>query len=433
MFFRNVISESGASILGSIALLATQVVLARVLPVPVFAALLTATAIIGISEVFSDFGLRIVGTRAFAIHNTNPNTLFMATSILKLANGIFLTTILLIWPSHVLDWEAMILVGVVAATQFSTDPFIWFFRGRERMDISAGLIVTWRLLNMGAMIGAAYVGGGVTLLLMVWAVTNLVRIAVAFVILRRNFVPEVNLQISRAVVTKSLKLSRQAFPIGIAFVSVALYNRLGVLLLSRFGTDQDVAVYGIAFTLVASSAFIATAITNASFPRIARAISSGDWIIAVQHYNRNARLISQVFMPLCLGGIVLATWAVHLLYPPQMSEAANAIILLLPGLFLSNINLSLKFFMNAAGKNWLELLSVLLGVVVFSGLLIIEVGPTLFESAAIAWGLSELSIFFIKLFFLSRTRPINGIRWGAQLLGFLALTVASFTRLYLFS
>jgi len=432
MFLKNIVSESAASVVGALAVLAMQIVFARVLPVQVFASFLLASAIIGVSEVLADFGLRIAGMRDFAVQQ-HASKLFSAITTSKLAIAVVLAAVALAWPVDTLGLQSLLVIVGIAVTQFSTDPFIWYFRGRERMDVSAGLIVTWRLINTSTLITAALTGATVDGLLMVWLANNILRIVLGWAIVRRHFDPELHLSLTPEIVREALALSRAAFPIGVAFVSVALYNRLGVLLLSRFGTDLDVAVYGVAFTLVASSAFIATAITNASFPRIARAISSKEWVLAVQHLNHNTRLIAQVFMPLCLGGIVLATWAVQLLYPPRMNEAANAIILLLPGLFLSNINLALKFFMNAAGENWAELFSVLLGVSVFSGFLVMGVGPTLFESAAIAWGLSEVSIFLAKLFFLSQNRRISGIRWGIHISGFLALVAASFVRLYVYS
>ena len=429
MYLKNIFSESGASVVGALGLLLTQLVLVRVLSDNVFSSFLLASAIIGIAEVFADFGVRIVGMKAFAVEK-DTSGLFSAITISKLGNGIVLFAILLFWPQNKLDLMHLLVVLGISATQVSTDPFIWFFRGKERMDISALLILFWRLANTGILILAAYFGANLIQLLLFWLTNNILRILLAHIIVRKWFEPEFHIRLNRQWLNDALSLSRAALPIGFAFLSIALYLRMGILLLSRVASDQDVAIYGVAYTLVASSGFIATAISNATFPRIARAINDENWQEATRHINHNIHLILLVFVPLCMIGIMLAPWVVWLLYPPKVAMASNVIILLLPGLLLSNVNFALKMFMNAAGKNWFEFSTVLLGIVVFLLLFFLPWNLPISEMAGIAWSLSEFSIFLAKIGILLLDKRFSGLFILTGLGSFLLLAVVSFVRLY---
>src|SRR5206468_3710322 len=66
------------------------------------------------------------------------------------------------------------------------------------------------------------------------------------------------------------RLLRDGLPFGAAMFVVVLYGRVGVLLLQWLATPADVANFQVAYLLSQPLGFIATALTLAAFPALAR-------------------------------------------------------------------------------------------------------------------------------------------------------------------
>lgn len=393
--YRNILSNAGATALGSAIQLLLLLALARWLPIEQFAVFITATATVGFGEMASDFGVRIWVTRQFAISSIIDGILGLGL-LLKAIFSTLLTLVVLLLPFQLLTTQEALLVALVACTQPSTDPLLWYMRGKERLDIEALISLNWRIVN-ALLIGlAAWSGQSVPLLLSLWLMSNLLRIMVEWQLPVLGALRRAALLGSGNVLGQIIQVVRQSFPIGIAFFVMALYQRLGVLMLGVLAAPETVAHFGAAFTLVASAGFAATSITVATFPKLARAVHEENWQEVSAIANRKLRLVSVVFFPSCLLGMYFAPFIVRIVYPSAYVESAVAMVALLPGLYISSINFALKYLMNTIHKNWMDVVSVLFGIGVFL-LAVVSADPSQFlKVVGLAWGLGEASIFITK-------------------------------------
>ncbi|HFD80703.1 MAG TPA: hypothetical protein ENK05_09985 [Gammaproteobacteria bacterium] len=419
-YHRNVFSHAGATALGSLVQLALILILSHLLPVTEFASFLTAVALVGLGEMAADVGMRVHAVRLYARDDAVPNVLGPAL-LAKAGYLLLLLVVVHFLPLNLLNQEQAVLAVLIAATQPSTDPLLWFLRGKERLDVEAAVVLAWRVSSAVLLAGMAYSGSGVTALLLAWFVSNLGRSLLTWI--QPALEP---LRLRKGddrdrVISLAWSVMRRAFPVGVAFIAMALYHRLGVLLLGELAEPREVAWYGAAFTLVASAGFIATSITASSFPALSRAIETGEWEDAGTVARRKLRWIGTVFFPLCLVTALLAPFLVYILYPDSYAPAARVMVELLPGLYISTINLALKFILNALDRNFADITSVVGGIAFFVATLVLFPSSNLPLLAGLAWSLGEFLIFSIKWLVLMRDGRIRGLLLGWHALGFAAL------------
>jgi len=421
-FYKNIFSNAGASALNSVVQLLLILFLARCLSVEAFAVFLTATAIIAVGEIASDFGTRIWATKRFAV-SLQPKQIFVHSLVAK---GVFSTLflgIVLAIPLKMLDVIKALLAVAIAMTQPQSDPLIWYLRGKERLDVEAIIVMSWKVASTIAIASIAFGGRDVTVLLTAWLTFNVIRILIEW---RLKFLePLKKGAISFDRNDFWLKVICEAFPIGLAFLLMALYQRLGVLLLGEISNSNTVALYGAAFTLVASSGFLATSITVSSFAPLVRKISQGEWEQTKKVIVRNLNLIMLFFLPACIFGALIAPFAISIIYPKEFIRATIVVFALLPGLYISTINFGLKYSLNALGLNWIDTLSAAFGIIVFSTILLLPKWTSILEVSGWAWGIGELSIFFIKWSAIRKDTRIT-IRLWHHVAIFLSLAFLSF-------
>ena len=420
-FYKNIFSNAGASAINSAVQLFLILFLARGLSVEAFAGFLTASAVIAVGEIASDFGTRIWATKKFAV-SLHPKQIFVYSLLAKTVFSALFLGIVLAIPLKMLDLTKALFAVAIAMTQPQSDPLIWYLRGKERLDIEAIIVISWKVASAVTIALIAIFFGKITTLLATWLIFNIVRILIEW---RLQFLdPLKEGTISFELKNFWLKVIYEAFPIGLAFLLMALYQRLGVILLGEISDSNTVALYGAAFTLVASSGFLATSITISSFAPMVKKISLRDWEQTQKVIARNLNLIMMVFLPACIFGALIAPFAISIIYPPKFIRATIVVFALLPGLYISTINFGLKYSLNALGLNWIDTLSAACGIIVFSTMLIIPEWRSILEISGWAWGIGELSIFIIKWFAIRKDARIK-IRLWHHVAIFLSLTLLS--------
>ncbi len=207
---------------------------------------------------------------------------------------------------------------------------------------------------------------------------------------------------------------------------MTLVQRLGVFMLDQMGTDEDIAIYGAAFTLVASAGFVGTAITVSSFPSLAKAVKAGDTSRISSLVNSTVFLVTITMLCVSLAGMLLAPLIFTLLYPDTFSTGASVMAWLLPGLLVSSVNFSLKYTLNAMNINWADLATVLAGLAMFVA--IMQYGPVeaLPVRAAFSWVCAELFIFLLKAAILLWKRMLGLTLFLTTLAAFTALEAFGF-------
>lgn len=419
--YKNIVSNATGTAIGSLIQLALIFLLARFLSVHEFAVYLTSVSIVGVGEIGSDFGTRVWATKQFAIVE-HPHASLSSSLASKLFFSISLGIVLFLYSPSLLSFPQLLLVLFIAIMQPSTDPFLWYLRGVERLDVEAVVVLGWRFFNAMAIAILAFAGFGVTALLSVWVTANLLRMLLEWRLpmlrpLRRDKTSSI---LSGNFAVNGMRLIRTVIPIGLAFFLMALYQRVGVLLLGEVADAHAVAIYGAAFTLVASAGFVGTSITVSSFPQLARAIEGQDWKSAEATASRKLRLIMAFFFPACIVGGLIAPLVIRLLYPASYSGAVGIVLALLPGLYISTVNFALKYLLNALALNWIDALSAGVGIITFAAVVVIPGWHLIAEAAGWAWGAGEAVIFIIKWMALLRDGRMR-LPVGRHLLLFLLL------------
>ena len=410
-FLRNVVSNAGGNALNSVLQLGLLLLLSRMLGAASYAAWLTAGSIIAIGECASDFGTRLWAVRAFAGSAD-------ATSVLRqcLWNKLFYTfcafAVLRLLPLNTLAVGELLMALAVAATQPSTDPLLWFLRGKDRLDVEAGLVLSARLCMVGLVAAASWFQLPLEWILSCWLLCNVTRMTMTWRLpicqplwqvpgggaVRRGF-----RQIFDGVT--------DVFPIGASLVLAPFFTQAALLTLSIQGTDHDVNVFGTAFKLVIAAGFVGTSVVVSSFAQLSAAVHDGDIIRVQKIVNHKCGLLIRVLLPICVLGIVLAVPVSSLLLTPKLSAVGTAMILLIPGLYLSCVNMAGKYTLNACGRNWLDVVSMLIGFVAFGSiyfLLTCISKSSLMNSvwlAAMCWTGSELVVLICRMYFLA-FRPV---------------------------
>ena len=412
---RNMLSNAGGICVHVVLQLALMFLMFDVLSTAAYAAYISATAVIAICEMASDFGARLWATREFAI-TSRPRQILKLSWYCKLFYTVVSGIILAFVPLNTLSTAEFLLAVLVAASQPATDPFLWYLRGRERLDVEAVIVLTCRVVSAALMAVAAWYGQELTTLLSIWLGANLVRLmattqiaAVSQIYTDATVDPSEQDSTGASFGRQIIRTITDVFPVGSALFLRSLYQRIGVLLLSVLATDQDVRIFGTAFRLVATAGFLSTSMFVASFAPLVRAIESNDQPRIRGIIRGELKLVTLVFVPICLTGILVSIPFASAWLSPEMVTIARAMVLLLPGLYLSCINMGLKYAVNAFGMNWPDVAAVLFGILMLSSITVFH-GPLTWSTAAsLGWGMGEGAVIIIRLGLLRASGKQTGV------------------------
>lgn len=426
-FRKNILSNASATAAGLAVQLLLVSILARSLNVVDFADYVTAMALVAIAELLSDFGTRIWATHSFALQEPEDKILR-----LSVRSKVFYTVagfaILAFFGIKLLSPGGLILTMLIAVTQPGTDPLLWYLRGKEKLYVEAWIVFSWRVASAVVMGAFAFFGAGIVMLLSIWLACNLLRtvfssrLAVMSKLrLGSFFRPE--------PLNELIEVVKTAFPVGAAFLMMSLYQRLSVLLLKAEGTPLDVAVFGAAFTLVASSGFISTSITVSAFPRLVQALEAGDTVSFNSIMKEKLHLITLIMGSICAIGILFSPLIISVFYGATYDASKAIMTIMMPGLYISCINFSLKYVLNSLGLSWLDFVSVCLGIFFLVIILFSKMDVPLAQKAALAWVGGELAVFFLKWVFLKRSGKYEAMVLARVLLVFFLLSAGAFAKL----
>ena len=409
-FVVNVLTNAGGNSLNSVMQLLLLLALGRLLGKDVYAAYLSAGAIIGIGEVASDFGTRLWAVRRFA-GPEHPGQTLKYCFLNKLVFTLAAACILGLLPLNTLTFSALTLSVLVASTQPSSDPFLWFLRGKDRLDVEAGLVLSCRIAIVVALISAAVLQVPLSVLLLSWLSCNLVRMMV-----------ESRLNISQPLFDHSSAADINAgdvwknvcdvLPIGISLILAPMFTQSALLFVTMIGSDEDVAQFGTAFKLVLAAGFIGTSIVVSSFARLAKAIQTEDFAAAQQIIRTKLLLVTAALAPICVLGTLLSVPIASTILKPDLASAGAVMVLLMPGLYLSCVNMGAKFTLNAFCLNRQDVTAMLAGFLVFFMVFAWSLSLPLPARGALSWTLGEATVLSCRLTFLKMHGRHSGIPAG---------------------
>lgn len=417
---RNVLSNSASAALGAAAQLIAIVVTSQCLNTAAYAAYLVALALVGVAEMASDFGARVWAAQQFALA-APPRSVLRNSLAIKAVYSVLMLLVVACLPWEGFTAATSVLCALIAITQSSSDPMLWYLRGDARLDAEAAIVLTNRVAIAAAACVLALAGWGLNAILAAWLACNLLRIvaAAAMPIMRPLFAARTGDAAVPASPTLAV-LVAATIPLGGSLLLVSLFQRAGVLLMDSAGTARDVALFGTSYKFVSTASLLATSLALAHFPELVRLLASGRTADANRVLRTEILGITAIFVPLCVAGIAFGPLLGESILGAGLADAGIILTALMPGLYISSINIATKFTLNALDRNWFDASFAAAGLAAFCVAFYFPwpISPCL--RAAVGWTVGETLIFTLRREVVRRAAP--GLRVLAGLV--LGITAA---------
>lgn len=225
-----------------------------------------------------------------------------------------------------------------------SQPYVYVFRARDRMDLDATVAVTGKALTLAVSVPALLLGGGLPAVVLMQAVGGAGACLVAVLLARRIFLkacpPE------RKILQE---LAGSGTPIAIFFTVLAVQPFIDTVVLSKLVPLEVVGWYGAARNIMGVLFAPAMILGTASFPELARVSGSAPDL------RRALRVTSRLLLGLgalaAVGTFLFADVAVALIYGRGHFDPASAVLqVFAPALPLFFLDTLYGNAITAAGK-----------------------------------------------------------------------------------
>lgn len=384
-----------------------------------FVSFLTAMAVVAIAEHGSDFGLRMWAMSAFAT-TSKPVSVLIRSLKGKMIFSTVMLPILLLLPIPALTGLQVTLCFLIAVSQPSTDPLHWYLRAHERLDQDAVVLVTWKFFCTSGMAFCLWLGQGLTALLLIWLLANVIRVVVVGALFRSLSLSKVKAIINQKDMDKnisesalsSIALCKLAMPTGASFLLMSLNQRVMLIALSLVASTRDVSLFGAAHTLVSQAGFIAIAVALSFMPSLARAHESGSSANFRSLVTQKIIVVCLLVGALSLIGMVASPLIVSIIYGDKYPGASELMLWLWPGLYLWSLSVAARYLLVLKGSRWVDLTGSCLGLVVSLSILFtlswrLQPSLDLAVVAGGAWLVGLLAESAFKIIMLSRSGVVS--------------------------
>lgn len=278
---------------------------------------------------FKNIGIDAILTREIAKKPEAEHHLFstaLAIEIVLLVITAFL--VIFVAPFFSKIGAATILLPLVAFILIFDDLkdfFVAFFRGKEKMELEALVVVTANLavVIFGFLVLRLYPTPYA--LTTVYALSSAMGVLIA-VLLLRPLVSRVFYNFDRSLVAPMLK---SAWPIAIGgFASVFLFN-VDIVMLGWWRTSEEIGFYSAAQRVVGILSIFSSLIATTTFPALSR-FARSDLNSSLK--NTIETILTILFIaaiPLVIGGVILRHSLLEFIFGSSYILASNPFIILL--------------------------------------------------------------------------------------------------------
>jgi O-antigen/teichoic acid export membrane protein len=305
--------------------LVTFAYLARTLEPERFGILGIGIALLGYFSLPVNLGLNVLGTRELA--RDHDRAADLASAIVSMRLVLVLVTLLAYLGVVSLLDKPLLFKTVLAAQGFSlfgqAISLEWVYQGVERMGV---LAVRNAAVAVLALLGT---------LLFVRSPDDVVAAALVsvFALVAANgwligaYCRDFGRVRLRVDIRAWLRLSRPALPILASQVMISVFVSLDTLLLGFFRGEEAAGWYAAIYKLLAAVLIPSDILIQAFLPSLSHVYGT---FAAMQERSRTfAKLLFSLGLPISLGGAILATDLVNLVYGPAYQPAAGALAILL--------------------------------------------------------------------------------------------------------
>jgi O-antigen/teichoic acid export membrane protein len=259
------------------------------------------------------------------------------------------------------------LVVLCALPLGLSQPYGYLFRGRDRMDLDAGVTVAAKALTVAVTVAALLLGGRLASAILAQGLGGLGALAVALYLGTRIGLPR-----PRASWAMVRELGSEGTAIAVFFVAIAVQPYIDAVVLSKLAPAVVVGFYGAARNIIGVLIAPATILAGAAFPQLSRAAGN------LPELHRVMRTALRPLLGLgALGGVgcfLFAPVAVAVIYGPgRYDPAVDILQLFAPALFFVFFDMLLATAATAVGKTRALAVAKLLSVVVSTVLAILLV------------------------------------------------------------
>ena len=314
--------------------------LARALGVHGFGAWVWATAIIGYLVLSVDGGTETWGMREVSAH---PERLRGSVVNVLALRGVFVAL-------------ALVLLTLIAATAYPERRWAlvcggtslaalalqsgWAHRGLEHASPAFASLLQ-RLCMLAAVLALVRAPAHAFEMTLIQGLTEIA----AAVLLLALLAPRLRTG-ERVSLRRMRDIARTAWPFGGARALRGLPFVLNAVILGYFWHDADVAHFGAAQRVAMLLLVLGTVFGTATFPAMARAsVTGGETERRV--IGATFRLLATVLTPLVVGGVLVATPLVALLFGPAYADAAAPLRVLFTAFFLTGVSDNLRRVLHA--------------------------------------------------------------------------------------
>ena len=332
------------------------IVAARRLGPPGFGAYSFAVALGFVLAQFCDLGLQLYVARELASAPGRRAKILGAALWCKLALLAASIVFLLAYvraQAGIAERDILFVLALAVMLTSQLEFLNYAFRGYQRLEFEAGLILVSRILGPGIAMPALLYGSSLRMVSWNLLLANLAAIALGYYWLTRYFTRP-DMRVSRAEWWHALT---RVLPLGIAILLSALYTRMGIMLLTWFASLETAGWFNAAQRLTEPLQLVPAIALAAIFPAFA-----GLSNVEQQRVLARRTLLSLFVLAIAtaFGGWLKADTIVSTLFGSAFQPSAAALRWLALALVPMFLNYALTHFIIARGRPWLNVLSTLI-------------------------------------------------------------------------
>jgi O-antigen/teichoic acid export membrane protein len=316
-----------ADIGSKIATAALYIFVARKLGASQFGIYMFGLSFVGVVTAVGFFGQDIVLARAVARDHSRLGEYYSDAMVARSMFSVppLLLALLVAWAAGMSHHTLLVvlLLGLGVTADYMVQVPFAAFQAYERAEFVAVVLIAQRWLTTGIAITALYMGIGLVGVMGIYAVGSFFAVVLGTAMMYR-FIDRPHLHVD---LRGALRVTREAFPIGIAFVALAILFRIDMTMLAMFKPAREVGQYGAAYKLLETTAFFSWAVNIAVLPSLARLSTRTNPTVGFV-YQRGLKLLIALTLPVAVGAVVLARPIISLVYGGQFHRAATALALL---------------------------------------------------------------------------------------------------------
>ncbi len=323
--------------------------LARLFDKPVYGEVITAFTFCNIAAFFVSFGIPVYIQRTVAINKFNSTkeiniTLFILTLLIFIYFPLILFITVSIFPS--IELIVILLIGIIVYLFNYISLINSIYNGIEEYKKFFQLLFTIKFIGLFIILLLYYLKiNNVNFFLFALLITVLSQFLLQIIFLRVRYF-KFSFKGIRLIYVKELLLV--LLPLYLASVFNFMYDKIDVLLISKFIGFQEVANYSIAYGIYKSTAIFFMPLLVSGYTKISY-LSNRNFAVII-FIRKYATLISIICFIVIIFILIFSQYIIVFLYSSKFIESTSVLRILSIAVIFMGLNNLLGSVLNGLGK-----------------------------------------------------------------------------------